>query len=141
MAQPKITDAKCVLLVADHLPTGLAVNAAAVLSLTLGNRVEGLIGPDVKDADGHAHAGITLIPVPVLKAGSEKIAQVARQVLDEEDAVTVAFTGTAQSCRTYDEYIEKMSELPTDGLEYVGLGLFAPRKLVNRLTGDLPLLR
>ncbi|PJE96083.1 DUF2000 domain-containing protein [Streptomyces carminius] len=141
MSQPSTSASKCVLLVADHLSAGLAVNAAAVLSLSLGDRVEGLIGPEVKDADGHAHAGITLLPVPVLRAGAERIARVAARAADEEDVVVVGFTDTAQGCRTYDEYTDRMGGIPTADLTYVGLGLFGPRKPVNRLTGDLPLLR
>src|SRR5215208_7555992 len=59
---------KCVLVVADDLPPGLAANAAAVLALSLGRRLPDLVGPDVRDGGGTTHAGLTWIPLPVLRA-------------------------------------------------------------------------
>lgn len=53
----------------------------------------------------------------------------------------VDFTDLAQRCRTYGEYMEKMSAAAPEDLRYLGLALRGPRRQVDRLTGSLPLLR
>lgn len=61
-------ETKCVLLIDSELPLGLLANTAAVLVLTIGKRVEGIIGSDVVDGSGQIHTGITTIPLPILKS-------------------------------------------------------------------------
>ncbi|MGC7100992.1 DUF2000 domain-containing protein [Amycolatopsis lurida] len=117
---PEETANKCAIVVSEELPAGLAANAAGVLSITLGHRISGLVGADVKDADGVVHPGIVRLPIPILN---------------------VPFSALAQSCKTYDEYIGKMAATATADLDIVGVGLHGPRKPVNRLVGSLPLLR
>ena len=53
----------------------------------------------------------------------------------------VDFTTLAQSCRTYEEYTSRMAETPESDLEYIGLGIFAHKKIVNKCTGSLKLIR
>ncbi|WP_040793707.1 DUF2000 domain-containing protein [Nocardia paucivorans] len=132
---------KCAIVVSDKLPTGLAVNAASVLSATMGHRVEGLVGEDVKDADGTIHPGIIHIPLPILVAPHEQVGTIARTAAIQDGLFTVDFSELAQSCRTYEEYIDKMATTPTTELINVGVGLHGPRKQVDRLIGSLPLLR
>lgn len=133
---------KCAVVVADTLPTGLAANAASVVTLTLGHLLgSDLVGPDVQDADGARHPGLVLVPVPVLVSTPDGVAAVARSATDDDAATVVPFSSLAQSCKTYSEYQQRVALLPTDGLDLVAVGLVAPRRLVNRLTGSLPLLR
>ncbi|MFI5610527.1 DUF2000 domain-containing protein [Amycolatopsis sp. NPDC051903] len=138
---PEQVKNKCAIVVSEELPAGLAANAAAVLSITLGHRVDGLVGADVKDADGVAHPGIVGLPIPILNAAREKIATIVQAAVEEGELFFVSFTSLAQSCRTYDEYTEKMSVTSTAGLDTIGVGLHGPPKRVNRLVGALPLLR
>ena len=137
----RIAASKCAVVVNEGLPAGLAANAAGVITMTLGKQVDGLIGLDVKDADGVIHAGIVLIPVPILTTGAERVSAIREEAAANADVVTVGFTALAQSCRTYDEYIEKMANSKTADLSFVGVGIFGPKKIINRLTGSLPLLR
>ncbi len=132
---------KCAIVISEELPTGLAANAAGVISVTLGHRVDGLVGADVKDADGVAHPGIIHMPLPILKAPRHEVAAIVRAVAAEDDVFFVSFSALAQSCRTYDEYTAKMTATPTADLDSVGVGLHGPRKRVDRLVGSLPLLR
>ena len=46
---------RCVIVVDESLPAGLAANAAAVLALTLGAREPDLVGADFVDADAQPH--------------------------------------------------------------------------------------
>ncbi|BCJ28617.1 DUF2000 domain-containing protein [Actinocatenispora sera] len=132
---------KCAIVVSDELPTGLAVNAASVLAATLGHRVEGLIGADVKDADGVVHAGIIHIPLPILTAPSDRVRTIVQAAAAQDETFLVNFSALAQSCRTYDEYAEKMTATATADLASVGIGLYGPRKQIDKLVGALPLFR
>lgn len=131
---------KCVIVVDESLPLGLQVNAASVISTMMRHRVDGLVGPDVKDADGCPHPGVVLIPVSVLHADSARVNDVWKAA-GELDIVRTGFTSLAQSCRTYEEYIQRMSVTSTGDLRFVGVGLYGARRAVNRLAGSLPLLR
>jgi hypothetical protein len=132
---------KCAIVVSDELPTGLAANAASVLSLTLGHRVEGLVGADVEDADGVTHPGVISVPLPILVAPRERVGAIARTAAARDDVFVVGFSSLAQSCRTYEEYAGKMATTPTTDLASVGVALHGPRKQVTALIGALPLLR
>jgi hypothetical protein len=136
----EITGGKCAVVVSDQLPPGLRANAASVLTMTLGHQVPGLLGPDVKDADGVVHPGIVLIPVPVLTASNDRLREIW-ELAGHGDVVRAGFSSLAQSCRTYDEYIDRLSGTPTQDLDFVGVGVFGPRKPVNKLVGSLPLMR
>jgi hypothetical protein len=132
---------KCAIVVSDELPPGLAVNAASVLSLTMGHRIEGLVGADVKDADGVIHPGVIHIPLPILVAPAERVGALVQAAAAQDGLFFVGFSSLAQSCRTYAEYTDKMAATATADLAEVGVGLYGPRKRVNKLVGSLPLLR
>ena len=51
-----------------------------------------------------------------------------------------AATVTAQDCKTYDEFIGRMAQVPESTLQYFGVAVCGAKK-VNKLTGSLPLLR
>lgn len=131
---------KCVMIIDEALPPGEAANAAAVLGITLGGRVPGVIGADVGDGAGNSHAGVIRIPVPILKASRAEIGKLRLRLYKEfADLTAVDFTDLAQSCRTYDEFIDKMSY--TSELSYIGLAICGDKREVTRLTGNLPLLK
>ena len=135
---------KCVMVISGSLPVGLAVNAAGVLAATLGRKVESLVGPDVVDGSGESHAGLVRIPIPVLKADEEEIKRVRERAAGLEGLLVVDVTETAQSSRTYEEYEEyeeRMARAQGDGLGYLGVALYGEKRSVNKLTGNLPLLR
>lgn len=53
----------------------------------------------------------------------------------------VDFSDLAQSCKNYDEFVEKMSCIPESTLRYFGIAICGAKKTVNKLTGSMPLLR
>ena len=132
---------KCVMVISESLPVGLAVNAAGVLAATLGRRVDSLVGEDVVDGSGEKHAGLVRIPIPVLKADEEAIRSVRTRAVGLEGLLVVDLMETAQSSRTYEEYEERMARAQGDGLGYLGVALYGEKRSVNKLTGNLPLLR
>ena len=58
-----------------------------------------------------------------------------------QDLIVVDFSDVAQRCNIYDEYIEKANQTPEDDFTYYGIAIYGTKKLVNKLTGSLPLLR
>lgn len=132
---------KHAIVVAEDLPAGLAVNAASVLAVTLGVRVDDLLGGDVADADGVVHPGIIYRPLPVLRAGMAALARIVQASSEDDELFCAAFSSLAQSCKTYDEYALRISETPTDAVHAVAVALVGPKKKVNKLVGSLPLLR
>ena len=134
---------KCVIVVDERLPQGLTANTAAILGITIGSRRPDVVGKNVFDADGSKHLGIIEFPVPVLKAAPELLRALRERLHAEEfqSVCSVDFSNLAQGCKTYEEYLEKMSRTGEGELQYYGLAMIGPKKLVNRLTGSLPLLR
>lgn len=135
------TEKKCVMVVGTGLPVGLAVNAAAVLAVTLGSKIESIVGPDIADVSGGSHVGLVDIPIPVLKADSEALADIRSRAVTMEGLLVVGFTDVARTSRTYEEYTEKMATSTPEELEYLGVALHGDKKLVNKLTGSLSLLK
>lgn len=131
----------CAIVVADHLATGLAVNAASVIAVTLGARVPELVGGDVTDADGVTHPRVIRTPSPVLTQPVAGIAQSVATAGAVADLFCVSFSALAQSCRSYDEYIERLGRVASADVEVIGVGLVGPTRKVTSLVGSLPLLR
>ena len=126
-----------------ELPAGVAANTAAILGAALGRSHPELVGEDLPDGTGEAHRGIVQVPIAILRGGREELARLwaAAHGPACEGLEVLDFSDLAQGCRTYGEYAEKLSGRGPETLRWLGIGLCGPQKLVNRLTGSLPLLR
>lgn len=138
-----IQNQKCVMVIDEELPLGIIANTAAIMGITLGRHLPKAVGPDVLDKNENNHLGIIAFPVPILNAGREKIKAIREQLYqpDFSELVVVDFTDAAQSCNDYDEFIAKIAQIEESNLIYYGIGICGSKKLVNKLTGNLPLLR
>jgi hypothetical protein len=136
---------KCVMVLANDLPTGMAVNAAGVLAVTLGHKVPCLLPEDATDASGAVHAGLINVPLPILVADRGTIRALRERALGERaleevaDITVVGFSDVAQHARTYEAYVTTLAQTPSEQLGYIGLALYGPKKLLNKLVGNLPL--
>src|SRR5690348_6515541 len=131
---------KCVIVVNESLPFGQLANAIAVLTISIGKKHPEIVGYDLVDHDGHIHSGITTLPIPVLKAG-EKVAQIRIALRRHPELTVVDVTSATSVTRSYDEYAQKIKTTPVDQLNYYGVAIYGPKKLVNQYTGSLGLLR
>lgn len=134
---------KCVLIVDNAQHTGVVANIASVLSMTLGCKVNNIVSHDVYDKQGEKHLGITQLPIPILGATQEKIKDIRKRLLTlgMNDLVLVDFSTIAQHSKTYDEYEQMMANTDEEDLHYVGIGVCAPKKIINKATGNLSLLK
>jgi hypothetical protein len=131
---------KCVMVLANDLPTGMAVNAAGVLAVTLGHKVPSLLPEDATDASGAVHAGLINVPLPILVADRGTIRALRERALGEgADITVVGFSDVAQQARTYEAYVTTLAQTPSEQLGYIVLALYGPKKLLNKLVGNLPL--
>ncbi len=139
----ELENEKCVMVLDEALPAGLAANTAAIMGITLGKEMPQVVGADVADQSGSLHLGIIAFPVPILKASTARLRQLRTALAqpEYEELTVVDFSDLAQGCKTYGEFIGKMADTPEDALHYLGLAICGPKKKVNKLTGNMPLLR
>lgn len=138
-----IQNEKCVMVLNEELPLGILANTAGIMGITLGKYIPETVGVTVLDKSQHPHLGIITTPVPILKTTQDKIKQIRQQLYlpDFKELIVVDFSDVAQSCNVYDEYIEKANQTLEDNFTYFGIAIYGNKKLVNKLTGSLPLLR
>jgi hypothetical protein len=134
---------KCVILIDKDLPLGLMTNTSAVLAMTLGKRIEGIIGLDIFDYSGNCHLGITNTPIPILEGTKKIIKEIRDKIASEKiaDLLLVDFSYTAQKSKTYADYKDKLSATTVEDLEYLGIAIYGNKKDVNRFIGSTPLLK
>ena len=134
---------KGVIVLDESLPLGLIANTAAILGITLGQKVPQIVGADIIDKTGRNHLGLITFPVPILKANAEALKMLREKLYSEDfsDLTAADFSDLAQSCKTYSEFVEKMKSAREEDLSYLGLAIYGAKKKVNKLTGSLPLLR
>jgi Protein of unknown function (DUF2000) len=131
---------RCVIVLDQELPPGLAANAAAVLAVTLGAREPALVGGDLVDADERVHAGLFRAGLPVLKAPRSDLRELRDRAADAGLGV-VDLPAFGQQTNDYDEFRAAVARTRAADLEYLGLAVYGERRPVGRLTGNLSLLR
>lgn len=134
---------KCVMVIDASLPLGIISNTAAVMGVTIGKQLPETVGNNVIDKTGHEHLGIIAFPIPVLKGSREVIKDLRTRLYEEpyRSLKVVDFSDTAQGCKTYGEYTEKIGDVAEAELNYLGIAICGEKKAVNKLTGNIPLLR
>ncbi|WP_025642221.1 DUF2000 domain-containing protein [Schnuerera ultunensis] len=134
---------KCVMIVDGNLPRGIIANTTAVLGISLASEIEGLVGKKILDKDDRIHEGITNVPIPILTLSKEEIKIRYDDLLEEKDSEikVIAFNDVAQKSLNYNDYELKLSSTNKEQINYLGLCLYGPRKKINKLTGNLRMLR
>jgi FAD/FMN-containing dehydrogenase len=139
-ADPPPQTVRCVIVVDQELPPGLAANAAGVLALTLGATVDGLAGADAVDADGEVHPGLIPMGLPVLAAPRGQLGDLRARAVDAGVGV-IDFPTFGQQTTDYEAFRALVAQTRNAELEYLGVALHGPRRAIARLTGNLRLLR
>lgn len=132
---------RCTIIIDKDLKAGLAINAASVIGISFGRTVENLVGPDRQSADAVNYPGVIYAPLPVLLAPGSYLSELLSAAQQDDEMYAMPFSALAQSCKTYEEYGERISAVGSDGIELVAIGLIGPRKKITRLTGSLALYK
>ena len=138
-----VKDEKCVIVVDEGMELGVIANVTAILSISLGKLRPDISGNDITDAENHTHYGLIQVPVPVLKASADKVAEIRNKLFGEgfEDISCIDFTNVAQQSMNYTDYTDTMQNSTQEDLLYLGIAMVGNKKKVNKLTGNLGLLR
>jgi hypothetical protein len=131
---------RCVIVVDEALPPGLAANAAAVLALSIGARFPELPGRDLMDADGSAHPGLIPMGLPVLSAPAARLTGLRAAALDVGLDV-FDFPTAGQQTIDYEAFAAAVAQTSSAALAFLGVALCGPNKPVRKLTGGFRLLR
>ncbi len=137
---PPLAATLTVVVIDRELPKGLAANAAAVLSLTLGAHRPALVGADFTDGSGGEHLGLIPAGLPVLGAGSAELPAI-RAAARERNLFVVDFPSFGQQTNDYGEFRAAVAATPPDELVYLAMLISGPKKAVRAVTGQLGLLR
>lgn len=132
---------RCTIVIDKDLPAGLAINAASVIGISFGRTTENLVGPDMQSEDNVNYPGVICSPLPVLLASGDYIQELQRIAKEEESIYAMPFSALSQSCKTYDEYGEKISSTRSENIELVAIGLIGPKNRITKLTGNLALYK
>jgi hypothetical protein len=132
---------KIVVVIDADAPIGVALNAAALAGVAVGSKLPDMVGEDAQDAAGAAHLGICVHPIPVLKADTARLSQLREAAAAHSEIVVHEVNQVARMSRTYEQYLATMSGTKPEDLEYTGLAIHGPRRVVDSLTGALALYR
>lgn len=138
---------KIVIVLRDDLSAAQAANAAVVLGLALGGRLDDSVAPDSPDASGAMHTGLNPIPVPTLMASGDELHELHRRAMEAASTDSgqagalqvVGFNDVARRARTYPEYVDALAITKPEDIEYVALIVGGPRGAVTKLTKRLAL--
>lgn len=133
---------KCVLVIDENLPLGVVANTSAVLALSLGKLMPELVGENFTDNAGDIRRGITTYAIPALKGNGELLRTLREKLKEHEsDLLVIDLLAATRSTKSYEEYIEVVQNTPEQNQEYLGIAISGSKKLVNKFTGNLGLLR
>jgi hypothetical protein len=92
-------------------------------------------------ADGRSLQGITKVPMAVLAA--EDTAHVGRLTLkaDQLGCTLMVYLARAQGLRSYEAYQRSIAQDRFDELNVDAVILYGPKKSINKITGNLALVR
>lgn len=131
---------KWVIAVDGTLPAGRIANAAACVAAATAPAVSGLLARGGSDADHANHVGLPWSGCAVLAADPAKLRQIRDKAGRRSDLFVADMPRTAQETRVYDDYLDRLSTLSADHIDYAAISLVGPRKPIDRIIGGLPLL-
>jgi hypothetical protein len=131
---------KLVIIVDQGLERGVAANVIGLLGVSVGHHVDGIVGPDVRDASGRLHLGMSTVGLPVLAADADRLTAIHQGSADQPGLTVLDVTDAAVASRDYDSFTSRLGD-PDQQWRVLGLALFGPRRQIDRFTGQLGLLR
>ncbi|MCW2258340.1 hypothetical protein M2263_004431 [Providencia alcalifaciens] len=132
---------RCVIVINQNLPLGLAINAASIVGVGIGNKIKQLIGQDLISIDGIDYPGVISSSLPILKATNEMIKKIQIDCSKLEGVYFLPFSLIAQSCKNYDDYVQKLTSAQDQDIQIAAIGLVGKKSKINKLTGNLLLFK
>lgn len=139
-----ISAEKIVLVLRSELPAASLVNIAACLTAGITARHPWLAGQPLQDAAGLCTVASSHLPIVALKADDAVFNRILQQLQQQDagaDNCVCLFPAYAKSMHSAPEYWQQHQQTAHDGSQLSGLALLGPKKWLNKLSGNLPLLR
>ncbi|WP_034913956.1 DUF2000 domain-containing protein [Erwinia sp. 9145] len=133
-----MSDLRCVVILNSDLPAGKAANAAAVISLTLGQRHPHFVGPELVDGNGSVWPGLIPVGIPVLTASNDQLRSLVEACRERQFDV-ILFPVEGQMTVDYAAFSQAVSEIPEAQLHHLGIGITGEKKALRKLTAKLKL--
>jgi hypothetical protein len=131
---------RCVIVLDRELPAGRLANAAAVIALTIGQRHAVLVGEPLIDASGFPHPGLIPMGIAVLGAPKDALLDIRRRGL-EVGCDVVDFPADGQTTTDYEAFRRTVARTRPEAMTYLGVALVGQRKDINRIVGNLALVK
>jgi hypothetical protein len=131
---------KVAIILDRELPPGISANAAAALAFSVSPLLPGCVGSAVPDGSGDEHPGITNMPLPVLGASADALAELRKAASRAPGAACIDFSDIAQRAKNYADYAVALRNASPKDIAYLGLCVYGEDRAVRSLTGSLPLL-
>jgi hypothetical protein len=132
---------KIAIVMDGSMAPGMLANRAAVIATGLAARHGEIVGADIVTKDGVPLPGITKVPISVLQARNRNDIPALTDKARTLGCTVVVYLSRAQGLRSYEAYMAAIGGLTADRLDIDTLLVFGPRKSVNKITGNLPMLR
>jgi hypothetical protein len=134
-------DKKTVAVLASQVSPRDALNIIGHLALAIGAYADSdLMGqPQLPDASGVIHLGISRYPFIVTKAKPAKLRGAIELARADARLLLADYPRQMLTTRTDDDLAYAMLHAKTDSLEYLGAVLFGPADAVNAITGKFSL--
>ncbi|MEJ2639521.1 MAG: DUF2000 domain-containing protein [Desulfosarcinaceae bacterium] len=138
---PLARDNRIAIILSTELEAGQMANRAAVLATGLAARHPEIVGPPLATADGRTLGGITKVPMAVLAADDPAHVQRLTLKADQLGCTLMVYLARAQGLRSYEAYQRSIAQDRFDELDVDSVILYGPKKRVNKVTGNLALVR
>lgn len=149
MSEPinPVTIEKIVLVLRDDLPLGTAVNVASCLTAGIIAKQPHLAGHPLVDAAQLVSVATSHVPIVALKGNTEVLQRLLDTLHSQQQTQPLAegsvslFPDYARSIHSPELYWQQHQTQSHSGQQLLGLALCGATKWLNKLTGNLPLLR
>jgi hypothetical protein len=122
----------------DLLPWQMA-NVAAFLAGGMAGTHAHIMGEPYKDADGRLYAALIREPVFVFGATLEELRRTHQRALSRELVPAIYIEPMFHTANDADNRAAVVA-CPTDSLDFVGIAIHGPRKIIDKVTNGLRFL-
>ncbi|MAF35513.1 hypothetical protein CL622_00125 [archaeon] len=115
------------------------MNAVSCITTGMFDGGDKWIGSEVPCQDSSI-SPITKVPIIIFKKNNKDWKELIKRAKRNKLKYSI-FTQEAQLSKTYEEYMDKVSDMPFDSLHIMGIGVIGNKEKVSKFCGDLPLYR
>jgi hypothetical protein len=133
-----IFDTKIAFIVRNDLPVWQRLNVVAFLATGIADAAPEIMGKPYIDSQGRTYGSISGQPILIFEGCLEKLQTVHKKAL-ERDVTLIPYIHIMFSTRHDEENRDAFMAADAENLDLVGIGLYGPKKTVDKLVKGLSL--